>query len=427
MTTSNGHSPSGPVRVVITGLGLLTPLGLDLESSWQAMRAGQSGARAVTHFPAEDLPTRIAAHIADFDPSRYMEKKEARRVSRATQFAWKVAQDALADAGLAPSTVEGSRLGVEIGIGFGGWEILEEQAMLLATQGPRRFNPAATLSALASGTPTYVAIQIGANGPTSCDVAACAAGIVAIGEATRRIQRGDADVMLAGGAEGYLTRLTLTTFSRLGAASTNNDDPAGACRPFSGDRDGMVVGEGAAMMVLERLEHAQARGARILAEVVGFGYTEDAYDPAAPDPEGRGAKRAMQLALDESGLAPAQIDWIVAHGTGTVLNDKVETAAIKAVLGDAAYDVPVTSIKSMIGHSMGAAGAQSAVAIVKAMQEETILPTINYTTPDPACDLDYVTEGARTRVVNAGLCNGFGMGGQNGSLLLKRFEPGDVV
>jgi 3-oxoacyl-[acyl-carrier-protein] synthase II len=267
-----------------------------------------------------------------------------------------------------------------------------------------------------------VAIHFGAKGPTNSPVAACATGIVAIGEAAQRIRQGQADVMIAGGAEGYLSPLMVATFSRLGAASTNNADPERACRPFSADRDGMVVGEGAAVMILESLEHAQARGARILAEYAGYGLTEDAYDATAPEPGGEGAANAMQLALSESGLAASDFDWIIAHGTGTHLNDSMETAAIKRIFGEAAYNIPITSIKSMIGHAMGAAGAQSAAVIVKAMQEDCIVPTINYTTPDPECDLDYVTTGARRRQVDNALCNGFGMGGQNASLIFKRYR-----
>jgi 3-oxoacyl-[acyl-carrier-protein] synthase II len=424
--TSNGHlaRPEQPSsrRVVVTGVGLLTPLGHDLESSWQAMVAGKSGTKAITHFDATDYPTRFAARINDWDPALYLDKREARRVSRGTQFALKAAQEAMIHAGLKMEETNPYRIGVEIGLAFGGWELVEEQSLLLETKGFKRFNPALVLGALISGGPTQVAIHFGAKGPTNSPVAACATGIVAIGEAAQRIRQGQADVMIAGGAEGYLSPLMVATFSRLGAASTNNADPERACRPFSADRDGMVVGEGAAVMILESLEHAQARGARILAEYAGYGLTEDAYDATAPEPGGEGAANAMQLALSESGLAASDFDWIIAHGTGTHLNDSMETAAIKRIFGEAAYNIPITSIKSMIGHAMGAAGAQSAAVIVKAMQEDCIVPTINYTTPDPECDLDYVTTGARRRQVDNALCNGFGMGGQNASLIFKRYR-----
>jgi 3-oxoacyl-[acyl-carrier-protein] synthase II len=423
-STTNGRSGSTRRRVVVTGVGMVSALGHDLESSWQAMLAGKSGARRVTHFDPTDYPTQFAARVDDWDPNLYLDRKEARRVSRGTQFALKASQDAMAQAGLQVEETDPTRVGVEIGMGFGGWEIVEEQSLIHETKGIRRFNPALLLGALTSGAPTQVAIRFGAKGPTNSPVAACATGIVALGEAARRIQYGQADVMIAGGAEGYLTPLVLTTFSRLGAASTNNEDPEHACKPFSADRDGMVVAEGAGVFVLESLEHAQARGALILAEVAGYGLTEDAYDATAPDPSGEGAAKAMQLALEESLFAPQEFDWIVAHGTGTHLNDSMETAAIKRVFGEAAYNIPVTSIKSMIGHAMGAAGAQSAAVVVKAMAEGYIVPTINYTTPDPECDLDYVTTGARSQQINVALCNGFGMGGQNASLILKRYRSG---
>ncbi len=412
-------APSAP-RVVVTGVGLITPLGHDLESSWQGFLAGRSGVRRITHWDPTGFPTQIAARVADWEPAAYMPRREARRTSRATQFAWKCTQDALAMAHLDLAQTDRSRVGVEIGLAFGGWDIVEAEGRRLEEGGPRRFNPALAPAALISATPTYVAIQLGVTGPTNSQVTACATGIVAIGEAARRIQRGEADVMIAGGVEGYLSKLIITTFSRLGAASTRNDDPASACRPFSRDRDGMVVGEGAAILVLEREDHARARGAPILAAFAGYGLTEDAYDMTAPEPSGRGAAAAMQRALEESGLAPQEIHWIVAHGTGTRLNDSMETAAIKQVFGPAAYRIPVTSIKSSIGHAMGAAGAQSAAVIVKAMQEGWIVPTINYTTPDPECDLDYVPNQARRHRVDAGLCNGFGLGGQNASLILRR-------
>ncbi|RME52358.1 MAG: beta-ketoacyl-[acyl-carrier-protein] synthase II, partial [Caldilineae bacterium] len=310
---------------------MVTPLGHDLPSSWKALAAGASGTGPITHWDASAFPTRIAARVNDWDPKQYMERREARRTSRATQFAWKATQEALAMARLDLTQEERSRVGVEIGLAFGGWDIVEEQSAKLEADGPRRFNPALAPAALISGTPTYIAIQLGVTGPTNSQVTACATGITAIGEAVRRIQHGDADVMIAGGAEGYLSKLIITTFSRLGAASTRNDDPEHACRPFSADRDGMVVGEGAAVFVLETLEHAQARGAGILAEFAGYGLTEDAYDMTAPEPSGAGAAACMQIALTESGFAPKAVDWIVAHGTGTLLNDKMETAAIKRV------------------------------------------------------------------------------------------------
>lgn len=420
----NGHSSSThPARrVVITGMGMISPLGHDLESSWAQMAAGKSGTGPITHFDAADCPTQISARVNDWDPGAYMDRKDARRTGRGTQFAYKAALDAVKMSGLDLEQENRKRVGVEIGLAFGGWDIVEEESAKLAEGGPRRFNPANATAALISGAPTFIAIKFGIYGPTNSQVTACATGITSIGEAARRLQRGDADVMIAGGAEGYLTKMVITTFSRLGAASTNNANPEKACAPFSGNRDGMVVGEGGAVFVLETLEHAQARGAIILAEFAGYSLTEDAYDLVAPEPTGAGATACMSLALAESGLALTDIDWIVAHGTGTMLNDTMETAAIKRVFGEAAYAIPVTSIKSSIGHSMGAAGAQSAAVLVKAMQENHILPTINYEIPDPECDLDYVPNRSREHRVDAGLCNGFGLGGQNATLVLKRFE-----
>ncbi|MBP7960610.1 MAG: beta-ketoacyl-[acyl-carrier-protein] synthase family protein [Caldilineaceae bacterium] len=414
-------NPQPPIRVVITGVGMISPLGHDLESSWAGLAAGKSGTGPITHWDASDFPTQICARVNDWEPQAYMDRREARRTGRATQFAWKATREALAMSGLDLEKENKARMGVEMGLAFGGWDIVEEQTLRMAEGGPRRFNPALAPAALISATPTFIAIQLGVTGPANSQVTACATGITALGEAARRVQRGDVDVMIAGGIEGYLSPLIITTFSRLGAGSTRNDDPEHACRPFSGDRDGMVVGEGAAVFVLETLEHAQARGATILAEFGGYGLTEDAYDMTAPDPAGIGAAACMDLALAESGLTPTEMSWIVAHGTATLLNDKMETAAIKRVYGQAAYAIPITSIKSAIGHSMGAAGAQSAAVIVKAMQEGRILPTINYTEPDPDCDLDYVPNVSRAHRVDAGMCNGFGLGGQNASLVLKRF------
>ena len=421
----NGNQLPSTPRVVITGVGLVTPLGHDLESSWAGLIAGKSGTGPITHWDATDFPTQITARVNDWEPRAYMDRKDVRRTSRGTQLAWKATQEALTHSGLDFSQENRTRIGVEMGLAFGGWDIVEEEGRKLEEGGPKRFNPAIATAALISSAPTFIAIKCGITGPANSQVTACATGITSIGEATRRIQRGETDVMLAGGAEGYLTKMAISTFSRLGAASTRNDEPENACRPFSGDRDGMVVGEGAAAFVLETLEHAQARGAPILAEFAGYGLSEDAFDMVAPDPGGQGATECMRIALRESGLDYGEIDWIVAHGTGTVLNDKAETVAIKRVFGQGAYDIPITSIKSSIGHAMGAAGAQSAVALVQAMQTQRIPPTINYNEPDPDCDLDYVPNVSRVRQVNAGLCNGFGLGGQNASLILKRYTAVD--
>ena len=421
----NGNQPRSTPRVVITGVGMVTPLGHSLESSWAGLIAGKSGTGPITHWDPTGFPTQITARINDWEPGAYMDRKDVRRTSRGTQLAWKATQEALTRSSLDFSQEDRTRIGVEMGLAFGGWDIVEEEGRKLEEGGPKRFNPATATAALISSAPTFIAIKCGITGPANSQVTACATGITSIGEATRRIQRGDADVMLTGGAEGYLTKMAISTFSRLGAASTRNDEPESACRPFSGDRDGMVVGEGAAAFVLETLEHAQARGAQILAEFAGYGLSEDAFDMVAPEPSGQGASECMRIALRESGLGVGEIDWIVAHGTGTILNDKAETVAIKRIFGQDAYDIPITSIKSSIGHAMGAAGAQSAAVLVQAMQAHRIPPTINYSEPDPDCDLDYVPNVSRARQVDAGLCNGFGLGGQNASLILKRFTAVD--
>lgn len=421
---TNGPDVIGD-RIVVTGLGMVTPLGEDLATSWENMLAGRTGAHPITHFDASEFPTQFSARIDGWEPTRFMDRKEVRRVGRATQFAWKATLEALSQSGIDLSREEMHRVGIEIGLAFGGWDIVEEQSAILAAKGPRRINPALAPGALISGTPTYIAIQLGIRGPVNSQVTACATGITSLGEAVRRLQRGDADVMIAGGAEGYIAPLIITTFSRLGAMSQKNDSPETACAPFSEGRDGMLLGEGAGIMILETLSHARQRDATILAEFAGYGLTEDAYDLAAPDPSGDGAAAAMALALEESRLRPGAIDWIVAHGTGTLLNDRMETAAIKQVFGENAYSIPVTSLKAMIGHSMGAAGAQSAVSIVQAMHDARIPPTINYTGPDPECDLDYVPNAARSHRVDAGLCNGFGFGGQNGTIIFKRFREAE--
>ena len=421
----NGNETGSARRVVVTGIGMVTPLGHDLESSWAGLVAGKSGTGRITHWDPTGFPTQITARVNDWEPGAYMDRKEVRRTSRGTQLAWKATQEALTRSGLDLSQEDRSHVGVEMGLAFGGWDIVEEEGRKLEAGGPKRFNPASATAALISSAPTFIAIKYGITGPTNSQVTACATGITSIGEAARRIQRGEADVMLTGGAESYLTKMAISTFSRLGAASTRNDEPESACRPFSGDRDGMVVGEGAAAFVLETLEHAQARGAQILAEFAGYGLSEDAFDMVAPDPAGQGATESMRIALRESGLGTGEIDWIVAHGTGTILNDKAETTAIKRIFGEDAYNIPITSIKSSIGHAMGAAGAQSAAALVQAIQTQRIAPTINYNELDPDCDLDYVPNVSRARQVDAGLCNGFGLGGQNASLILKRFTAVD--
>lgn len=416
----NGRSPAGR-RVVFTGLGMVSALGLDVETSWGHMLEGQSGTRLAEHFADfKDLPRCTAAWI-DWEPRSHIDRRDVRRTSRATQFAWKATQEALAHAELDMTQEDGSRVAVEIGNAFGGWDLIESQSRLFADQGFRKVNPAMCIGALISGTPTFIGMRLGVTGIAHSSVTACATGISSIGEGARRIQAGEADVVLAGGSDGYVTPMTVTMFMRMGAMTREIENPAGACAPFSGNRDGMVVGEGAGVVVLEALEHAQARNAPILAEYGGYALCLDPNDFTCPDPEGKAASYAMQCALANADLSPEDVDWIVAHGTATIANDKMETRAMRAALGGRADSCPVTGLKGMLGHAMGGAGAHSIVAIVKAIQEGMIPPTINYREPDPDCDMDYVPNTARTHHIDAALANGIGMGGQSASLAVKRF------
>ncbi len=409
-------------RVVITGMGAVTPVGLSVADFWDSITAGRSGVGLVTLFDAEGYPTKIAGEVKGFDPLDFMGCREAKRMARFGQFALASVRMALEDAGLDMGREDGARVGLEVGSAVGGMEIVEEQALVLAQGGPRRVQPTALPSLLVNMAPCQIAIELGVKGPVSAPVAACATGVVAVGEATRRLQRGDVEVMIAGGTESVMTPLAIVAFSRIGALSTRNDEPERACRPFDAERDGTVMSEGAAVLVLETLEHAIKRRARIYAEVLGFGFTEDAYHIAAPDPNGDGSAQAMSLAIREAGINPSEVDYIASHGTGTVLNDVSETEAVKAVFGEGAYRVPISSNKSMVGHMLGAAGSISIIATVKAMEDGLLPPTINLETPDPECDLDYVPNVARPARVDVGLINAFGFGGQNGSLLVKKWE-----
>ncbi len=413
---------SNGCRVVITGMGAVTPVGLSVADFWDSIIAGRSGVGLVTLFDAEGYPTKIAAEVKGFDPQNYMERREARRMSRFIQLALASATMALEDAGLDMEREDATKVGLEIGSAAGGVGVVEEQALMLSQEGFRRVKPTALPSILISTAPCQVAITLGVKGPTNAPVAACATGVVAVGEATRRLQRGDVEVMIAGGSESAMTPVAIVAFSRIGALSTRNDEPEKACRPFDAQRDGTVMGEGAAVLVLETLEHALRRGARIYAEVLGYCFTEDAYHITAPDPGGDGAARAMSLAVQEAGMNPSEVDYIASHGTGTLLNDVSETKAIKAVFGDYAYRVPISSNKSMVGHMLGAAGSISIIATVKAMEDGLLPPTINLENPDPECDLDYVPNVARPVRIDVGLVNAFGFGGQNGSLLIKKWE-----
>ncbi len=418
----NQRNNNGLRRVVVTGLGALSPLGLDVATTWRGLVEGRSGVGPITAFDTAALPARIAAPLKGYDASRYMDVKEARRLSPFIQYALVAAQEAVTGAGLDLAREDCDRCGVEIGSALGGVQLIEEQRLVLEARGARAVNPTMLPAVLINSAACAVAIRHGLRGPVSAPVAACATGAVAIGEAARRLARGEADVMIAGGSDSVITPLGIVVFGRLGALSTRDVAPAHACAPFSADRDGTVVGEGAAVLVLETLAHAQGRGATILAEIVGYGLTSDACHLVAPDLAGTGAARAIRLALDEDGAAADEVGWMCAHGTGTQLNDLAETRAIKLALGERASCVPVSSIKGALGHMLGAAGAVSAVAAVQALRTGTIPPTINYTAADPECDLDYVPNVARQAAINLALVNAFGFGGQNAALAFRRWE-----
>jgi len=422
---NNGHfSRNGALaRVVVTGLGAVTPLGHSWRETWRNLVAGVSAGRRLTHFDPTDFPTQFACSVTDFDAAKYMDAKEAKRLGSVTQYAWTATQEAVADSGLNLDDEDKDRVGIEVGSAFGALDLLEQQVLVLEKGGPRRIKPTVGPSVLISTTPCYIAIKLGVTGPVDSRMSACATGITSLGEAMRRLQRGEVDIMIAGGSDAFQTPLMMASFSRLGAMSTRNDDPATACRPFCATRDGLILGEGATMFVLETMEHAHARGARILAEITGLGLSSDAYNLAAPEPSGVGAAKAMKYALREAGVQGSDVDYIAAHGTATKLNDSSETAAIKLALGESAYDTRVSSLKSMVGHMMGAAGTISAAAIVGAIQDGVVPPTINYMEPDPECDLSYVPNRSEQRLVDVGICNAFGFGGQNASMVIERFKP----
>ncbi len=407
-------------RVVVSGMGAITPVGIGLEDTWKALLAGQSGVKSITSFDVSQFPTQFAATVEGFDPTRYLDFKEAKRMARFSQFATVATLEALQHAALDLCSEDRTRVGIEMGTAIGGISIIEEQAHTFRERGPGRVNPTLVPVIIANAAACHIAIMLGIKGPTNSPVAACATGTVAIGQALRQLQWGHADVMIAGGTEAAVTPLALAAFSRLGALSTHNQEPQKACRPFDAQRDGTVMGEGAAVMVLETLEHAQRRGAPMLAEVVGYSLTEDAYHIAAPDPTGDGPARAMRLALGDAGVSPDEVDLIIPHGTGTPLNDVSETKACKAVFGERAYRIPISSNKSMVGHLLGAAGAISALVAVLAMRDGMVPPTINLENPDPECDLDYVPNQARDVRVNTALANAFGFGGQNATVLFRR-------
>jgi len=409
-------------RVVVTGLGAVTPLGNDVESSWSALVAGKSGVDTIRAFDASAFPTRIAAEVKGFDPAAAVGAKEARRMDRFVQMAVAAAAEALRDSGLTIDSSNAESVGVLMGSGIGGIATLMEQARVLESRGPERVSPFLVPMMIVDMVAGQVAIRTGAKGPNFSVVSACATSAHSIGEAFEVIRRGDAKAVIAGGSEAPIVPIGLAGFTAPRALSTRNDEPQRASRPFDAERDGFVMGEGAGVLILESLTHALERGARIYAELKGYGATGDAYHITAPAEGGEGAMRAMAMALRKANLAPEDIDYINAHGTSTPLNDKLETMAIKSLFGPRAYDVAVSSTKSMTGHLLGAAGAVEAIVCVKAIVHSVIPPTINYEHPDPECDLDYVPNVARERKVRAAMSNSLGFGGHNATLLFTAFE-----
>ncbi|MBN2385991.1 MAG: beta-ketoacyl-ACP synthase II [Anaerolineales bacterium] len=407
-------------RVVVTGLGCISPLALNWPETWQALVAGRSGVTSITQFDASQFKTKIAAEVKGFDPNALFGPREARRMDRVTQFALACAGEAIQQAGLDPEQIARDRVGVVIGTGIGGIHTMVENWEVLEERGPDRVSPFMVPMMLADTPAGMIAIRYGFRGPNMAVVTACATGSNAIGEAAEMVRRGAADVILTGGTEASIIPVAIAGMSVVGALSSRNADPAGASRPFDKDRDGFIMGEGAAVLVLESLEHAQARRAAILAEFNGYGTSADAFHVSAPETSGQAL--SIQRALTDAALSPEAISYINAHGTSTYLNDKSETQAIKAIFGEAAYRVAISSTKSMTGHLLGASGALEAAVSVQAIQDNLLPPTINYTTPDPECDLDYVPNQARDAEVGHVMSNSFGFGGHNATLIMSRFE-----
>lgn len=414
-------------RVFITGIGTVNPLGLDVDSSWQQAIQGESAVDKITLFDPGEHSTQFAAEVKGFDPTSRFGRKDARRMDRFVQFAVAATEEAMEDASLQITDSNRDRVGAVIGTGIGGVSTLGEEAKTLRDKGAQRVSPFMVPMMLPDTASGQVAIVFGARGPNICITSACASSTNAIGEAAEIIRRGAADVIISGGAEAAITPLTMAAFGNMGALSSRNETPALACRPFDRGRDGFVAGEGAAILILESEDHASARGANIRAEILGYGLTNDAFHITAPAPDGAAAIKCMQLALQGSGLNPEDIDYINAHGTSTPLNDKTETLAIKQVFGDHAYQIPISSTKSMHGHLLGGAGALEAIMCIQSMRNGVIPPTINYETLDPHCDLDYVPNSARQAPVDTVLSNSFGFGGHNACLILSTFTNGETA
>jgi 3-oxoacyl-[acyl-carrier-protein] synthase II len=409
--------------VVVTGMGVVTPLAVGVGPTWEGLLAGRNGIARIQTFDPEPYASQMAGEVLDFDPVDFIDRKQANRTARFTQFALAATMEAMEQSGLPVDDSNRDEVGVIVGSGIGGLKVTEDASLTLQERGPRRLSPFTVPMILADIAAGEIAMKLGACGPNFALISACATGAHAIGEASEIIRRGDAQACVAGASEGSVTPLALGAFSAMRALSQRNDDPEHASRPFDRDRDGFVVAEACGILILEELEHARRRDARILAEVAGYGASADAYHLTAPDPTGRGAHRAMEKAMERAGAGPDQVDYINAHGTSTELNDAAETAAIKLVLGEErARAVPISSTKSMTGHSLGGAGAIESVFSVMAVVDGRVPPTINYREPDPECDLDYVTEGARRVNPSLVLNNAFGFGGHNACLAFRRYS-----
>jgi 3-oxoacyl-[acyl-carrier-protein] synthase II len=409
-------------RVVVTGIGLVSPLGIGTDKNWQALLRGESGIAPLTRFDASRYATRFGGEVKDFDPLVFIDRKEVRKMDLFTRFAMAAAELAVADSGLPAADLQSDRAGTYVGSGIGGMGSIEENHRILLEKGPDRVSPFFLIQAIINEASGQISIRYGAKGPNCANATACSTGTHAIGDSFRMIARGEADIMFAGGTEAPITPLGLAGFTAIKALSERNDEPARASRPFDARRDGFVMGEGAGVLILEELGRALRRGARIYAELVGYGLTSDAYHVAAPAPDGDGAARVMRRAIEDAGLRPEDIQYINAHGTSTPFNDKTETMAIKSVFGEHAARLAVNSTKSMTGHLLGAAGGLEAGITALVLFHQVMPPTINYEFPDPDCDLDYVPNAARKAEVAHALSNSFGFGGTNGALVLKKFE-----
>lgn len=408
-------------RVVITGVGVLSPIGIGKSEFADALREGKSGANLITAFDASNFTTKFCANVKNFVPENFIDKKKARRMARFTQFGVVAAKMAIEDSKLDLSKEDMSRIGVITGTGIGGLEITEEEHSVVVEKGPRRVSPFLIPMIITNMLPGEIAIEYGFTGPNYAISSACASANHAIGNALRLLRYGDADIIITGGAEATITDLAVSGFNNIKALSIRNDDISKASRPFDLNRDGFIIGEGAGILVLETLEHAQARGAKIYAELAGYGASDDAYHMTAPDPEAKSVILALESAIKDAGISKDEVDYINAHGTSTELNDKTETLAIKTVFGQRAYKIPVSSTKSMTGHLLGAAAGVEAIATVLCMEEGFIHPTINYETPDPNCDLDYVPNVARNQQIHCAMSNSLGFGGHNAAIVIKKY------